>query len=161
MAVSAERGKIVDDVNVSGSQSLRRVSQLSNVTIHRQFRFSPPGTYHSIFTRKCTRLSLESAQRKKSQGNKTIVFSLQSAVSSVKMSDIMDLRRAWRKWGCMYVCVSANHPYSQPHIHTYNLTCVRLVSLRSTYINKEQLCWYFLNLWSSCCKQSDLLFILE
>ena len=42
MAMSAERGKIADDVSVSDPQSIRTVSQRSNVKTQRHFRFSPP-----------------------------------------------------------------------------------------------------------------------
>ena len=48
MAMSAERGKIADDVSVSDPQSIRTVSQRSNVKIQHHFRFSPPRTSDSF-----------------------------------------------------------------------------------------------------------------
>lgn len=48
-AISAKRGKIVDDVRVSGLQAVARVSLRSNLKIQRHFRFSTTRTSKDSF----------------------------------------------------------------------------------------------------------------
>ena len=48
MRMSAERGKIANDISVSDSQSVKTVSQRSNIKIQRHFWFLPPRTFYSF-----------------------------------------------------------------------------------------------------------------